>query len=59
MMPPSRRRLLTVPILAAPDRWMSYLDRFHAHHPGITEDVLSQARDVDGMNPYAWLLAAT
>jgi len=37
--------------------WTSYLDRFHDDRPGITEDVLSQACDVDSANPYAWLLA--
>ncbi len=48
---------MTSPPTGAANPWTSYLDRFHEHHPGITEDVLSEACDVDGMNPYAWLLA--
>ncbi|MDA8056887.1 MAG: methyltransferase domain-containing protein [Actinomycetota bacterium] len=48
---------MTPAISDATTLWTSYLDRFHQHHPGITEDVLSQACDVDGENPYAWLLA--
>ena len=45
------------PASSAANPWTSYLDRFHEDHPGITEDVLSEACDVDGTNPYAWLLA--
>lgn len=48
---------MTSPASSAANPWTSYLDRFHEDHPGITEDVLSEACDVDGMNPYAWLLA--
>lgn len=48
---------MTFPPTGAANPWTSYLDRFHEHHPGITEDVLSEACDVGGMNPYAWLLA--
>ena len=49
---------MTSPASGWANRWTSNLDRFHEDHPGITEDVLSQACDVDGMNPYVWLLAA-
>jgi SAM-dependent methyltransferase len=52
---PGRRS--TTPASGAANPWMSYLDRFHEHRPGNTEDVLSEARGVDGTNPYAWLLA--
>jgi len=45
------------PASSAANPWTSYLDRFHEDHPGITEDVLSEACDIDGTNPYAWLLA--
>ena len=48
---------MTSPTSSAANLWTSYLDRFHEDHPGITEDVLSDACDVDGTNPYAWLLA--
>ncbi len=48
---------MTSPASSAANPWTSYLDRFHEHRPGITEDVLSEACDVDGTNPYAWLLA--
>jgi len=48
---------MTSPASSAANPWTSYLDRFHEDHPGITEDVLSEACDVDGTNPYAWLLA--
>lgn len=48
---------MTSPPTDAANPWTSYLDRFHEHRPGITEDVLSEACDVDGTNPYAWLLA--
>lgn len=36
--------------------WASYLDRYHAAHPGITEDVLGCATDESGRSPYDWLL---
>lgn len=36
--------------------WPSYLDRYHADHPGITEDVLRCATDESGRSPYDWLL---
>lgn len=48
---------MTSPASSAANSWTSYLDRFHDDHPGITEDVLSEACDADGMSPYAWLLA--
>ena len=50
---------MTSPASSAADPWTSYLDRFHEDHPGITEDVLSATCDIDGTNPYAWLLAAS
>jgi SAM-dependent methyltransferase len=34
--------------------WGSYLARFHAARPGITEEILSQASSGQG-NPYQWL----
>ena len=48
---------MTSPASSAANLWTSYLDRFHEDHPGITEDVLSDACDIDGTNPYDWLLA--
>jgi SAM-dependent methyltransferase len=36
--------------------WSSYVDRYHADRPGITEDVLSSAADDAGRTPYDWLL---
>ncbi len=42
---------------SAASSWTSYLDRFHEDRSGITEDVLSDACDASGTNPYAWLLA--
>jgi len=48
---------MTSPASSAANPWTSYLDRFQEDHPGITEDVLSEVCDVDGANPYAWLLA--
>jgi SAM-dependent methyltransferase len=36
--------------------WASYLDRYHADHPGITEDVLDCATDDVGRSPYDWLV---
>jgi SAM-dependent methyltransferase len=39
-----------------PTDWNDYLGRFHARHPGITEDVL--ARSFHGpLTPYRWLAA--
>ena len=35
--------------------WPAYLDRFHSERPGITEDLLLQCRDPNGLDPYAWL----
>jgi len=42
-----------------PDRspWDGYVDRFHTHHPGITETVLGACRS-DGETPYLWLADA-
>lgn len=36
--------------------WPSYLDRFHAERPGITERILTRCR-ADGLDPYAWCAA--
>jgi len=35
--------------------WSDYIDTFHTHHPGITEDVLARCTDETGASPYAWL----
>ncbi len=40
-----------------PDGWREYLDAFHAHHPGITAEVLGRSFS-DGVTPYGWLTAA-
>lgn len=37
--------------------WAAYLGRFHARRPGITEDILSQARSAVGLTPYEWVVA--
>jgi len=38
-------------------QWAEYLDDFHRSRPGITEDILAQARCADGgVDPYRWLL---
>ncbi|MDD2857177.1 MAG: class I SAM-dependent methyltransferase [Candidatus Nanopelagicales bacterium] len=38
--------------------WAGYLTQFHAHHPGITERVLTSAWRHDVGTPYAWLRSA-
>ncbi len=38
------------------DDWEPYLADYHDGHPGITEQVLSDARDDDGRSPYDWLV---
>lgn len=38
--------------------WPSFLDRFHAERPGITEALLVRCRDEAGLDPYQWLAAA-
>ncbi len=35
--------------------WAGYLDELHPRNAGITEAVLSRARDKDGADPYEWL----
>lgn len=42
----------------SPGAWASYLARYHDEHAGITEEVLSVARDGAGRSPYDWLLEA-
>lgn len=37
--------------------WRSYLERFHAEAPGVTERMLVRARH-DGVDPYQWAAAA-
>ena len=37
--------------------WDSYLSRFHARRPGVTEVVLGRARDQEDADPYAWIAA--
>ncbi|MGB7980328.1 MAG: class I SAM-dependent methyltransferase [Candidatus Nanopelagicales bacterium] len=39
----------------AADPWTSYLARFHAEHPGITEELLSGSRHPEFGDPYRWL----
>jgi len=50
---------MTHPTSGPTNSWTSYLDQFHEHNPGITQDVLTEASDVDGINAYDWLLDAT
>ena len=38
--------------------WDRYVADFHDANPGVTEDVLADARDADGRSPYDWLLDA-
>ncbi len=38
--------------------WGPYLIEYHDDRPGITERVLSEARDADGRSPYDWLVEA-
>lgn len=42
---------------SADRRWMGYLANFHRERPGITEDVLAQARSHHGFTPYDWVTA--
>ena len=37
--------------------WTSYLDTFHASHPGITEEVLVRAHSNYGLTPFEWVVA--
>ena len=39
-------------------RWERYVAEYHDANPGITEDVLIDARDGAGRSPYDWLLEA-
>lgn len=42
-----------------PDRrWERYVTEYHDANPGVTEDVLCDARDGAGRSPYDWLLDA-
>jgi alkylation response protein AidB-like acyl-CoA dehydrogenase/SAM-dependent methyltransferase len=38
--------------------WAEYLAAYHDSNPGITEDVLADARDAEGRSPYDWLIEA-
>lgn len=38
--------------------WAGYVARYHDANPGITEDVLADARDDAGRTPYDWLVEA-
>jgi ubiquinone/menaquinone biosynthesis C-methylase UbiE len=38
--------------------WGSYIDRFHRHRPGITEQILSVGADQSGRTAYEWLVKA-
>ena len=40
------------------DDWAKYVAGYHDANPGITEDVLLDARDDDGRTPYDWLVEA-
>ncbi len=40
------------------DRWAEYVAGYHDANPGITEDVLVDARDDEGRSPYDWLVEA-
>jgi SAM-dependent methyltransferase len=41
-----------------PEEWSTYVGEYHDANPGITESLLSQARDGAGRSPYDWLVAA-
>ncbi len=41
-----------------PGSWDRYLAEYHDANPGITEDVLGDARDAMGRSPYQWLVEA-
>ena len=41
-----------------PEGWDRYVADFHDANPGVTEDVLGDARDAGGRSPYDWMLAA-
>lgn len=41
-----------------PDGWAGYVGEYHDANPGITESLLSDARDGAGRSPYDWLLEA-
>jgi SAM-dependent methyltransferase len=41
-----------------PEEWASYVGEYHDANPGITEDVLVDARDGAGRSPYDWLIDA-
>ena len=47
-----------MPESRARDGWDAYLGWYHADRPGITEDAFSHARDVDGGDPYDWLVSS-
>jgi len=38
--------------------WDRYVAEYHDATPGITEDILAGASDVDGRSPYQWLVEA-
>jgi SAM-dependent methyltransferase len=38
--------------------WAAYLATYHDANPGITEDLLAEARDETGLTPYDWLVEA-
>lgn len=40
------------------DNWATYVAEYHDANPGITEDVLLDARDHEGRSPYDWLVEA-
>lgn len=41
-----------------PEEWATYVGEYHDANPGITESLLSDARDGAGRSPYGWLLDA-
>ena len=38
--------------------WSSYVAAYHEERPGISEQLLGQARDAEGRSPYDWLAEA-
>ncbi len=50
-------RPTSVPTPRARD-WDRYVAEYHDARPGITEDVLADARDDRGRSPYDWLVEA-
>ncbi len=44
---------MAVPHLSQHHDWATYVQQFHAEHPGITERILTRCR-AEGLDPYQW-----